>query len=98
LRTSRQRGALHEAPPTVAALTGAERRRVEWWTLEGMERGGARAPMHSRLMAELDRGARAQERSRELVAMHARLDAEVRAQVAALRDLRAQLRPPPERG
>jgi hypothetical protein len=57
-----------------------------------MERAGARAPLHSRLMVELDRGARAQQRSQQLVAAHALLDAQLRATVEHVRDRRERLR------
>ena len=57
-----------------------------------MDRAGARAPLHSRLMVELDRGARAQQHSQELVDAHALLDAQVRATIAHVRDRRERLR------
>ena len=50
-----------------------------------MKRAGAEAPLHSRLMMELDRGARAQEHSQQLVAAHVLLDADVRATLEQVR-------------
>jgi hypothetical protein len=57
-----------------------------------MERADARAPLHSRLMLELDRGARAQQHSQQLVAAHALLDAQLRATLAEVRARRHELR------
>jgi hypothetical protein len=57
-----------------------------------MDRAGARAPLHSRLMVELDRGARAQQDSRQLVAAHALLDAQLRATIAHVHARRERLR------
>jgi hypothetical protein len=57
-----------------------------------MERAGARVSLHSQLMVELDRSARAQQHSRQLVAAHAVLDAQLRATVAQLRARRDERR------
>ena len=50
-----------------------------------MEGTSGRAPLHTRLMAELDRGARAQQHSQQLISTHALLDAQARATVAHVR-------------
>jgi hypothetical protein len=58
-----------------------------------MERtGAAEALLHSRLMLEIDRGTRAQQRSQQLVAVHALLDAQVRATLEEVRARRHERR------
>jgi hypothetical protein len=56
-----------------------------------MERAGARMPLHSRVMTELARGARAHEHSQQLVAAHALLHAQLLATLAQVQARRDEL-------
>ena len=50
-----------------------------------MERVDAEPSLHRRVMVALARGARAQQHSKDLVAAHAALDAQVRASITEVR-------------
>jgi len=68
-----------------------------WVKARGMEREGAQCAAHRRRMETLERGARAREHSRLLLALHEDLDAQLRASVAVARARRAELRAERER-